>query len=201
MSAPRYARAAAALLARAAERELPPPGAESRERAIHALEVAIGRRSRNRRRARYAAVLGGVASVAAAAVLYAGFWPHRAPLAASPTSSNEAPSASATSARTTSEAVVVVAHPMGAGASVVASGGPTRLGDGVTLGEGESHRCRREWPRSPFALHRHEADPGRARQSDHRQRSGDRALRTLGWLAASGGRQARCRPKVRHSHA
>jgi ferric-dicitrate binding protein FerR (iron transport regulator) len=135
MSAPRYARRAATLLARAAERELPPPRPESRESAIHALGIAIRRRSRNRLRLRYAAAVVAVASVAAATVLVAGLRPRRTPLAVSPgqTPSSEAANGSGKRA---SDAVVVVAHPMGAGASVVASGGPTQLGDGVTLGEG-----------------------------------------------------------------
>ena len=46
MSGTRYAKAAAAMLARAAEREVPAPSPESRERAIAALEQVIRARAR-----------------------------------------------------------------------------------------------------------------------------------------------------------
>lgn len=138
MSAPRYARAAAALLARAAERELPPPRPESRDSAIQALEMAIRRRSRKRQRLRYAEALVAVASVAAATALVAGFRPHRTPvtLSGSQKPSSDAAGNGGNSGKKASDTVVVVAHPMGAGASIVAGEGATRLGDGVTLGEG-----------------------------------------------------------------
>ena len=79
-----------------------------------------------------------VASVAAATALVAGFRPHRTPptVSGSQTPSTNAAGNAGNSEKKASDAVVVVAHPMGAGASIVASEGATRLGEAVTLGEG-----------------------------------------------------------------
>jgi ferric-dicitrate binding protein FerR (iron transport regulator) len=127
MSAPRYARGAAAIIARAVDREAPPPSAENRDRAIAALEQAIRARARQRRRTQY--VAGAIAATALAAglaVVVGHVHGERSTAVVSAVATPTPPP----------ESVTVVAHPVGGGADVIATGGPAQLAEGTVLGDG-----------------------------------------------------------------
>ncbi len=135
MSTPRYARSAASLIARATDGEPAAPTPESRARAIRVLEGAIGKRAEGRRRTRYLSAVVAGTSLAAATLFFAGGRPNRpppTPAAAQPPSIDHK---LATETRPP-EAVTVVAHPVAGGVHVIAAGGPAKLADGATLGEG-----------------------------------------------------------------
>lgn len=122
---PRYADLAARALRSREPSELP-ASAESRSNSIAELQKALRQKTVSHARRRRLGIAGGVLAAAAAVALVVGLaWRSKEPVAAS------APTKSETT-------VTVVAHPSGAGASVVASSGApaTTLGDGRQLERG-----------------------------------------------------------------
>ncbi len=131
MTSPHYAdRVASALRARSLS-DLP-VSAESRTASIAALEKALRDKTLSRSRRRRFAIIGSAAAIAATLALAFGLARHHA--AANTVAST--PTTPSTPAH--DDAVTMVAHPSGGGASVVASSGadPTTLGEGSRIVRG-----------------------------------------------------------------
>ncbi len=130
MTSPHYAERAARALRSRAIAEVP-VSAQSRADSIAALEKALRDKTLSRSRRRRFAIGGGAVAIAATVALAFGLVHWR-------TANAVASTKASTTGPSHGDAVTMVAHPSGGGASVVASSGasPTTLGDGSHLERG-----------------------------------------------------------------
>jgi ferric-dicitrate binding protein FerR (iron transport regulator) len=131
VTAPRYARLAARLLAHEQD-SAPPPAVDpdARARAVAALELAIARQARRRRQLRWAGALSVAASVALVAV--SGWRLGRASSTVASVSATSVPAVAVVRAPARDE-IKIIAHAPAAGASVFVSGAAAPLDDGRAL--------------------------------------------------------------------